>query len=178
MRRLAPILLLLGLAGCASPEYRDTSVEMTTAGPVDLERYQGRWYEIARFPNRFEEGCVGVTADYTLQDDGSVKVVNTCRDGTLDGPVSTAEGVATKQRDQGDRLDVTFVPWLPFATGDYWILDLDADYQVAVIGSPSGSTGWVLARTPSIPAARLEQAYEALRRNGYDVDQIYLTPQG
>lgn len=178
MRHLLIGLGLLGLAGCASTEYRDTSVPMTTAGPVDLERYQGRWYEIARFPNQFEEGCVGVTADYSLNDDGSVKVVNTCRDIALDGPVSTAEGVATKQRDEGDRLDVTFVPWLPFARGDYWILDLDADYQVVVVGNPSGSTGWVLAREPKISEARLDQALDVLRRNGYDVEQIYLTPQG
>ena len=174
----ALLIVALGLAGCSSPEYRDTSVRMKTAGPVDLERYQGRWYEIARFPNRFEEGCVGGTADYTLNNDGSVKVVNTCRQGALDGPVETAEGVATKQRDEGDRLDVTFVPWLPFARGDYWILELDAGYSVVVIGNPAGTTGWVLVRTPSIPEARLEEAYDVLRRNGYDVSQMILVPQG
>lgn len=171
-------LVLLALAACSSPVYRDTTVTMQTNGPVNIDRYQGLWYEIARFPNSFEEGCVGVTADYALNTDGSVKVLNTCRKGALDGPVETAEGVATKQRDEGDRLDVTFVPWLPFARGDYWILDLDADYQVVVVGNPAGTTGWVLARTPAIPEARLEQAYEVLRRNGYDTSRISLVPQG
>ena len=88
---------ILTLAGCSSASYRDTAVPMTTAGPVDLTRYQGLWYEIARFPNRFEEGCVGVTAEYTLADDGSVTVLNTCRKDTLDGPVTTAEGVARQK---------------------------------------------------------------------------------
>ena len=175
------ILIVLGFAvllmGCSSAQYRDTSVAISTTGQVDLDRYQGKWFEIARFPNRFEEGCFGVTAEYSINDDGSVKVINTCRQGALDGPVEIAEGVATKQRDEGDRLDVTFVPWLPFARGDYWILDLDDDYQVVVVGNPAGTTGWVLARTPTLPQTRLQAAYDVLTRNGYDISQITLTPQ-
>lgn len=181
-RRVNPLaaLAVLGLsvlAGCGGAEYRDTSVEMTTEGQVDLHRYMGRWYEIARFPNSFEEGCVGVTADYSLNDDGSVKVVNTCRQGALDGPVEVAEGRGVPTRPEGDRLEVGFVSWLPFATGDYWILDVDDGYQVAVIGNPGGTTGWVLARTPKLSDARLEEAFEVLRRNGYDTGPITLTPQ-
>lgn len=167
---------ILALTGCTSTEYRDTQVAMTTVGPVDLTRYAGRWYEIARFPNSFEEGCVGVTAEYSLNDDGSVKVVNTCRKGALDGPVEVAEGRATSDTADNDRLKVGFVSWLPFAVGDYWILD--TDYQVAVIGNPAGSTGWVLARTPTLSAERLEAAYEVLRRNGYDTSRIMLVDQG
>ncbi len=170
-------LLAAGLASCASPQYRDTAIAMTTEGAVDLERYMGRWYEIARFPNRFEEGCVGVTADYSLNEDGSVKVVNTCREGALDGPIDVAEGRGAPDGPDGDRLQVGFVSWLPFASGDYWILDLDDGYQVAVIGNPGGTTGWVLARTPVLSAGRLEEAYAVLRRNGYDTSRMTLTPQ-
>lgn len=172
-------LVVLGfvLAGCSRAEYRNTAVNMATVGQVDLTRYSGRWYEIARFPNRFEEGCFGVTADYSLNPDGSVKVVNTCRKGALSGPVEVAEGRATKARPEGDRLRVGFVEWLPFAVGDYWILALDEAYQVAVIGNPAGTTGWVLARTPAISTERLEAAYAVLRANGYDVSRITLTPQ-
>ena len=173
----AAVLGVAALAGCAGAEYRDTTVEMTTEGPVDLERYMGRWYEIARFPNSFEEGCVGVTADYSLNDDGSVKVVNTCRQGALDGPVEVAEGRGVTTRAEGDRLEVGFVSWLPFATGDYWILDVDDAYQVAVIGNPAGTTGWVLARTPQLSEARLEEAFEVLRRNGYDTGPMILIEQ-
>ncbi|MFK7944059.1 MAG: lipocalin family protein [Paracoccaceae bacterium] len=169
--------LLLALAACASPQYRDTSVAITTEGPVDLTRYQGLWYEIARFPNRFEEGCAGVTAEYTLNADGTIRVLNTCRQGSIDGPVSTAEGVAKSTNEDNDRLVVSFVPWLPFAKGDYWILDIDDAYEVAVIGTPSGSVGWVLARTPSLPSARLLAAYDVLQRNGYDINLIMQTDQ-
>lgn len=173
------ILVLSGavLAACASPEYRDPDVPITTAGPVDLERYQGRWFEIARFPNSFEEGCVGVTADYTLNADRTVTVLNTCVEGTLEGEVSTAEGVATPTNADNDRLEVTFVPWLPFAKGDYWILDLTADYSVVVIGTPSGSVGWILARTPMLDDAALADATAVLTRNGYDVSRLTFTPQ-
>lgn len=181
MMNRAILLLMMALTGltaaCSSPRYRDEGTAITTHGPVDLTRYQGRWYEIARFPNRFEEGCVGVTADYTLNDDATVTVVNTCRKETLDGPVESAEGVATSTSADNDRLEVTFVPWLPFARGDYWILSLTADYSVATIGNPSGTTGWVLARTPTISAAALDSAYAVLRRNGYDTDRIALIEQ-
>ncbi|MEM6624565.1 MAG: lipocalin family protein [Pseudomonadota bacterium] len=175
-----PVLLLvmlgLILVGCASQAvYRDTGVAMTTQGKIDLGRYLGLWYEIARFPNSFEEGCVGVTAEYAQNSDGTIRVLNTCRQGALDGPVEVAEGVATVNNEDGDRLEVTFVPWLPFAKGDYWILA--TDYQVAVIGTPSGSVGWVLARTPSLPADKLAAALDVLTANGYDTAQIYLTPQ-
>ena len=178
-RWLVPLaLVVLGviLAACSSPSYRAPDApRMTTNGPVDLERYQGLWYEIARFPNRFEEGCTGVTAEYTLTPDGSVRVVNTCRQGALDGPVEIAEGVATSNSAENDKLLVTFVPWLPFAKGDYWILD--TDYEVAVIGAPSGSTGWVLARTPSLPPQRLARAFQVLERAGYDLERITMTQQ-
>lgn len=173
---LAALAVLLAACG-SSTVYRDTDVAITSNGPVDLDRYQGLWYEIARFPNRFEEGCFAVTAAYSLNEDGSVKVVNTCRQGALDGPVEAAEGRATRTTPDGDRLEVGFVWWLPFAVGDYWILDVDDAYQVAVIGNPAGTTGWVLARTPSLPQDQLDQALAVLTRNGYDVGQIYMTPQ-
>ncbi|MEM7239924.1 MAG: lipocalin family protein, partial [Pseudomonadota bacterium] len=146
-------------------------------GPVDLQRYQGLWYEIARYPNRFEEGCVGVTADYSLNEDGSIRVLNTCREGSLDGPEDVAEGRATLTSAKGDRLEVGFVQWLPFAVGDYWILDVTDDYSVAVIGTPSGDFGWILAREPALSDAELQAAYAVLTRNGYDPSQLYLTPQ-
>ena len=168
--------LLLALAACGSSTvYRDQAAPMTTNGPVDLERYQGLWYEIARFPNSFEEGCVGVTAEYTLNADGTVKVLNTCRQGSLDGPVETAEGVATSVSPDNDRLEVTFVPWLPFARGDYWILQ--TDYQVAVIGNPAGTTGWILARTPVLPDIDLKRGFAVLQKNGYDISQITVIEQ-
>ena len=104
---------------------------------LDLDRYLGKWYEIARFPNRFERGCArrdrgiracGPTARSTVR--------NTCRKGSPDGPVEVAEGEASVVAP--GKLEVTFVPWLPFAKGDYWVLHVDAAYSVAVVGEPSG----------------------------------------
>jgi apolipoprotein D and lipocalin family protein len=174
--------LVLGAMALASAcssggDYRDQTVEMTTVSSVDLTRYAGRWYEIARFPNSFEKGCVGVTADYALRPDGKVSVINTCRQGTLDGPVETAEGVARATDPSNAKLAVNFVRWLPFIEGDYWIIDLDPDYRVAVVGAPSGGYGWILARSPRLEPAQLEQALGALRRNGYDTDKIIQVAQ-
>ncbi|MEM7179263.1 MAG: lipocalin family protein [Pseudomonadota bacterium] len=177
-RRAAVLALTLVVAACSSsPSYRDASVPMTTAGPVDLARYQGAWFEIARYPNRFEEGCEGVTAEYTLLDDGTVRVVNTCREGAPDGPASSAEGIATSTNADNDRLKVSFVPWLPFAAGDYWILGLTPDYSVAVIGEPSGKFGWILARAPKLDPAALAEAEAVLTRNGYDLGGLTYTRQ-
>lgn len=168
-------LLITAPAVTRAEVYRDTSVEMTTVPQLDTGKYLGRWYEIARFPVRFEEGCVGVTADYALRDDGQIRVINTCRQDTLDGPVEQAEGRA---RVEGPgKLSVTFVPWLPFARGDYWVLYLDDDYSLSVVGAPSGKTGWILARSPQISAAQRAQAEAVLRRNGYDTSRLYSTPQ-
>ena len=170
-------LIALTVAACGGPVYRDVSVPMETHGPVEIARYQGLWYEIARYPNSFEEGCFGVTAEYSLNEDGSVKVVNSCRQGALDGPLEVAEGRATLVSAEGDKLEVGFVPWLPFAVGDYWILNVTEDYSVAVIGTPDGGFGWILARQPMLAATELEAAYAVLRRNGYDPALLYLTPQ-
>lgn len=151
-------------------KYRDRNVEMVPVADFDLNRYLGQWYEIARFPNRFERGCEGVTAEYGLRKDGKVSVLNTCRKGAPDGESETIEGVA-KPVGPG-RLSVTFVPWLPFARGDYWVLYLDSDYTVAVVGSPRGTTGWILARSPSITPEKRSTAEKVLQRNGYDVSRL------
>jgi apolipoprotein D and lipocalin family protein len=136
----------LGLAEPAAAGYRDTSQPIGVVTNLDLGRYLGKWYEIARFPNRFERNCAGVTAEYSLNPDDTIKVVNTCHKGAPDGPVDVAEGKATVVAP--GKLEVTFVPWLPFAKGDYWVLHVDAAYSFAVVGEPSGKTGWILARGP------------------------------
>ncbi|SEO93006.1 apolipoprotein D and lipocalin family protein [Salinihabitans flavidus] len=171
---------VLSLAGGAvgAESYRDTSVPMTVDDSLQIEPYLGRWYEIARFPVWFEEGCVGVTADYSARPDGRIDVLNTCREGALDGPVETASGVARVVAP--GKLQVTFLPrfsWLPFLWGDYWVLDVTDDYTVAVIGAPDGGTGWILARSPQIPDEDFEAAADVLRRNGYDTARLFRVPQ-
>lgn len=176
----APVLIAastLALSGCVGGDYRDQSVPISTVPSLDLNQYQGLWYEIARFPVSFEDGCVGVTADYALNEDGSVKVTNTCREGALTAEPRTATARAEAADASGSKLKVDFVPYVPFTSGDYWVLDIDEGYQTVVVGTPSGFAGWILAREPQISEARLQRGIEALRRNGYDVSQLTLTPQ-
>lgn len=178
MRAVLMALAALSLAGCATGEsYRDEDVPLATEPAFDLARYMGRWYEIARFPNRFEKGCVGVTADYSLNPDGSVHIVNTCRKATLAGPVEQVEGRARPRADPAI-WTVKFTEWLPsFLAGEYRVLDVDPDYTVAVVGEPDGTTGWVLGRDYIIDEDKLRHAYDVLYRNGYNLSQILLTDQ-
>jgi apolipoprotein D and lipocalin family protein len=175
---LRPYMILTALAltaGCDDTGgYRDTDVPMRSVATLDTARYLGTWYEIARFPNRFEEDCTGVTAAYNLRDDGRISVTNTCRKGALDGPVEVAEGVARIAAP--GQLKVKFVWWLPFE-GDYWVLDVTPDYTVAVVGEPEGDFGWILARTPQIDSTALLGARAVLEEFGYDTTQLLATVQ-
>lgn len=165
---------LIALSACGEV-YRDNSQAMTTVPALDLERYQGRWFEIARYPNFFERGCTGVTATYKLRDDGRISVVNACRKNTLDGELVVAEGIARSAG--GGKLEVTFTPWIPGLWGDYWVLYLAADYSFVVVGSPNGRVGWILARTPTLEDTALQAAQNALQKNGYDLSGLEYPPQ-
>lgn len=178
MKALTTLLAALTLSGCVTGgDYRDTSVPITTLPQVDLNRYQGLWYEIARFPVSFEDGCVGVTAEYKLNDDGSVLVINTCKEGSLTVEPRRATARATAKDATNAKLAVDFVPYIPFTDGDYWILDIDEGYQTVVVGTPTGFAGWILARQPQISQARLQRGYDVLARNGYDLSRMILTEQ-
>ncbi len=173
MHRLILVLLVAGCAAVA-PAYRDTGVPMTSIVGLDAARYAGRWYEIARFPVIFERGCAATTADYTLLTDGSLGVVNTCREGSPEGPARRIEGRA---RPAGPgRFDVSFAG-LPFE-GDYWVLWVDEGYRTAVVGVPSGRAGWILNREPTIPRDRLDAAREILDWNGYDLTKLEYVDHG
>lgn len=175
-RALALVAAATLLVSCERPPVnRDPALALTTVQRVDLERYLGRWYEIARLPNEFEVDCVGVTATYSLNTDGTVKVVNRCRKGKLDGPEDVAEGTAAVvDTATNAKLSVTFF-W-PFA-GDYWVIDLADDYSWALVGEPSGRYLWILARTPTIPDDTRRQLVEKLTAKGYKTAALYWTPQ-
>lgn len=167
MKILALLLALLPAAAQGAP-VRDLAVPMTVVDAVDLPQYLGQWYEIARFPNRFERGCTDVTATYAMNDDGTVQVLNAC---SKNGAVKLAKGKAWVESTA--KLKVTFVPWLGnIAAGDYWILDLKSDYSMAVVGAPEGSFGWILSRSKTLSAADKARAIKALTANGYDTTQL------
>ncbi|SEA94628.1 lipocalin family protein [Variovorax sp. YR216] len=155
---------------------------LQVVAPVDLRRYAGLWHEQARLPNRFERQCAGpVTAEYTLLDDGNVQVRNRCLadDGRLDESIGVARVVNVPGQPGAGRLEVRFAPdwlaWLPAVWGDYWILKLDRDYQVALVGTPDRRYLWVLSRVPVLDAAALDAELDYARTLGFDVDKVVLT---
>lgn len=149
---------------------------------VDLARYAGRWYEIARLPNRFQDQCAGdVAATYTLRPDGGVTVVNECR--RKDGQITRVEGAARRADEKGpaSRLKVRFAPawmsFLPFVWGDYWIVELDRDYRYAVVGDPARKYLWILSRSPQMDAATYGSLVSTAGRLGFDMAPLVRTAQ-
>lgn len=142
---------------------------------VDLNRYQGKWFEIARLPTSFQRKCAGdVTATYTLQPDGKVGVLNTCK--KRDGKLTEAKGTARLQDKKGStaKLRVTFF-W-PFS-GEYWIIDLDSEYTWAMVGTPNREYLWILSRTPELPAKTYNRLLARAKFLGFDTGRVRKTSQ-
>lgn len=146
---------------------------VASVASVDLERYAGRWYEIAHFPMFFQRNCLGdTTAEYGARPDGAVSVRNRCR--TAAG-FEEAIGKATVVEGTGNgRLEVSFF-W-PFKA-DYWVIGLDPDYRWAVVGNPNRKYLWVLSRTPRLAPADLEAALASATAQGFDLGALVYTPQ-
>ena len=143
------------------------------AKSVELDRYLGRWYEIARYEQGFQKGCEGVTADYALRPDGGISVINRCR--KAGGRTSEARGRAKiVDRASNAKLKVSFFG--PFY-GDYWILDRDDDYQWAIVGEPSGRYLWLLNRKPVPAKAEVDRLIDRARALGYDTSMLLRTRQ-
>ena len=143
---------------------------------VDLSRYLGTWYEIVRLPAWFERECTGVTATYSIREDGYIEVLNSCNKGSLDGPKKEAKGKAwVVDKKTNAKLKVRFF-W-PFS-GDYWIIDLDEkDYQYAVVGDPGRKYLWVLSRTTKMSETLLSRLLDRARGLGYNTEKIERTRQ-
>jgi len=177
VRCLWVALLLVQAAGCTPAA--DGPLDLV--GEVDLQRYQGRWYEIARLPNRFQDQCAGeVTAEYTLQENGRIRVVNRCR--KTRGEFDQAIGEARRPDPaRPAALEVRFAPrwlgWLPMVWGDYQVMALDAAYSRVLIGAPSREYLWILARAPALPKAELDALLDEAERQGFDVERVERTRQ-
>jgi len=178
--RKASIALLAGtalvLGACATLQRGPVgnAAVPQPAKAVDLDRYAGLWYEIGRYENGFERGCEGVTAEYTVRDDGLVGVLNTCRQGAIDGAPKTSRGKARiVEGSEGAKLKVSFFG--PFYLGDYWVLDHADDYAWSIIGEPSGRYLWLLTRTAQPSAQTRDTILTRARDLGYDLTLVRQT---
>ena len=172
---VALALMTTLLVGCGTNGKIDGAAPLVAVDELDLARYAGRWYEIARYPTSFQRGLVGVTAEYTLQDDGRIHVVNTGHKATLDGPRRSATAKAWRPDPaKAGELNVRFF-W-PF-TGSYWVIDLDPDYQWAMVGERSRNYLWILSRTPELSDETVEALTDSATALGYRTDLLTWTPQ-
>lgn len=148
---------------------------LATVPAVDLKRYVGVWYEIARLPNRFEKDCAAnVTATYTQRSDGKIEVINECQ--KSNNVMKRSKGTAKVVANSGNaKLKVTFF-W-PFS-GDYWVLDLGQNYEYAVVGEPSRKYLWILSRTPQMDDELYQQLLSRAAAQGFDTKSVIKTPQG
>jgi apolipoprotein D and lipocalin family protein len=160
----------------------DTHPPLRVVDSLDLTRYAGKWYEVARLPNKFQIQCAGdVVARYMLREDGRIDVMNVCR--REDGSFSEVRGIARKAGDGRiqARLQVRFAPavlsFLPMVWGDYWVIGLGPDYTWAVVGVPSREHLWILSRTPTLSESSYARAIQIAKGSGFDVSRLAKTTQ-
>ena len=177
MQKIIVCLLTAGavsLCACSTTQENAMMKPLEVVPSVDLGKYMGAWYEIGRYPNRFQEGCVATQATYSLRPDGRVTVLNSCREGSPDGKLKTIEGKAwSVDPATNAKLKVQFF-W-PFS-GDYWIIQLDKEYRYAVVGHPKRTYLWILSRTPTLDQATTSAIEQKLIEQGYDPAKIIKSP--
>ncbi len=149
--------------------------ELTTVEHLDLQRYLGTWYEIARKPMWAEDTAASdITATYSLNEDGSVKVLNRCFD--EDGEFEDSEGRATPVDGDNARLEVSFMPqglrWVPFTKGDYWVMKLDPGYNFSLVGTPDRKYLWLLARDAHPAEATVQEYLQHAASQGFDLSDL------
>lgn len=175
----SPILMFV--LGCWALSTMASDESLRTIPALEVPRYMGTWYEIAKYPNAFQKKCVkDARADYAALADGTVQVTNRC---TMDnGEVDQAVGSARQVGDaRSPKLQVRFAPqwlsFLPWVWGDYWVIDLDPEYQLVAVSEPKREYLWVLARPPTVNLHAYEELVARLEKQGFDSRKIVLTPQ-
>ena len=174
LTRIFTAIALAFLAGITAPTSAGASdlPPLRTVERVDLSRYLGRWYEIARLPNSFQKNCLKSLADYSLRDDGDITVLNSCTD-KQDGSLRQSKGSAwVVDTATNARLKVSFF-W-PFR-GDYWIIELGNQYEYAVVGTPNRKYFWVLSRTQTMDNALYEGIIQRAKLQGFDTGAVVRT---
>lgn len=147
--------------------------ELETVKYVDINKYSGKWFEIASFPQIFQKGCHCTTAEYTMTPKGYIEVFNQCNKGSINGKTSSIKGKAFVEKNSGNaKLKVQFF-W-PFRV-KYWIIDLGKQYEYAVVGHPNRKYLWILSRTTSIDAAEYENILERIKQKGFNISLLKKT---
>ncbi len=180
-------LFILSLFALILPAFNTVSAqkqkpaELPTVASVDLKQYSGKWFEFARYPNKFEKQCVGnTTATYTIKDADTLEVLNQCvkKDGTIDNAKGKARIV---DKTTNAKLEVRFAPsalsFLSSVWGKYWIIDLDEKYQYAVVGDPKREYLWILSRTPQIDDTTYQNILRRIETLGFNPAKVIKTPQ-
>ena len=170
---LVAVSVVIAAMACQSSK-KMSELNTSTVKNFDLQRYLGQWYEIARFDHRFERGLQGVTAIYSLSNDGKIKVLNQGYKKGLNGKPNTAKGKAKTTEEPG-KLKVAF---FLFFYGDYYVLELDDDYQWALIGSSSDNYLWILSRTPQLEESTKNKAGDIQKNVNDKVEQVTQTVDG
>jgi apolipoprotein D and lipocalin family protein len=174
-RLIAIVAGIFSLSACASfsgGPVGNTAVPQP-AKAVNIDQYIGRWYEMARYEAPFQKGCEAVTADYSINPNGSIKVLNSCRKDAVDGKLKTAKGKAKiVEGSQNAKLRVSFFG--PFY-GDYWVLDHADDYSWAIVGEPKGQFLWMLTRRAKPSDAQRDLIEQRVRDMGYDWSLVRIT---
>lgn len=169
-RTLSFLLIGFFLSACAGGTVGNKNVPQP-AKSVEIESYLGKWYEIARYENRFEEGCESVTAEYAKLPDGKIGIKNSCRREGVDGTLDVADGKAKiVEGSNNAKFKVSF--WGPFFLGNYWILDRADDYSWAIVGEPSGRYLWILSRTAPLSEKEKQALYKKAQDMNYDLGLI------
>ena len=164
-------LFFIITGGCQTKKSEEMNT--TTVKELNLQRYLGTWYEIARFDHSFERGLVSVTATYSMRSDGKIKVLNQGYKNTLNGELSVAEGKAKLTDDPG-KLKVSFF-WIFYA--DYFVMELDEKYQWALIGSKSDKYLWILSRTQKLDDNVKNLILHKAEKRGYDTSKLIWVEQ-
>ncbi|MET0288164.1 MAG: lipocalin family protein [Pseudoxanthomonas sp.] len=154
-----------------------TSTSNLPIPSLDLARYAGQWHEIAHLPMFFQRKCVDqITATYTPLKDGTIRVDNACR--KQNGEIEAATGVARSVTGKSGALEVRFAPrwlsWAPVIWGDYWVIEIDPDYQWAVVGGGSRENLWILSRAPSMDRALFEEIRKRTEARGYNLAELII----
>ena len=167
-------VFLIGTIGISCQTNKNNkTMNTTTVSNLDVTRFMGSWYEIARYEHSFEKGMTHVKANYSLLSDGTIRVLNS---GIKNGKKKEIEGKARKKKgsNSNSKLEVSFFLWF---YSDYFIFEIDDNYQYAVIGSSSDKYLWILSRTPQLPQSTINDLLVKIKNRGYDTSKLYFVPQ-